>query len=236
MQKWLDLLTPSAAAVAILVALALTVVALRQGRAIKRLEDRVADTDGAAARISLDRLQSLGRRANETTRLNPSTVIAIVVGAGVLGAAGWYLFMRPDNSTSADSSTTTSTNPNSTPINKVRTKPNPNPKPLLPNKAAFKILVLNASGVDGAAGSGVMPVVASMGYATAPPGNATRSDMAQSVVVELPGKASVADNIAKDLGITKLMSEDGVVPAAYDMTGIDAIVVVGADLASKYRP
>jgi hypothetical protein len=32
------------------------------------------------------------------------------------------------------------------------------------------------------------------------------------------------------------MGQDGVVPAAYDLTGIDAIVVVGKDLAAKYRP
>lgn len=236
MQKWLDLLTPSAAAVAILVALALVVVALRQGRAIRRLEERVADTDGAAARISLDRLQSLGRRAGETTRVNPATAAAVLIGAGVLGSAGWYFFMRDEPAKSASKTTTTTSNPDATPLKQVRTAPNPDPKPLVPNKAAFKILVLNGSGVDGAAGGAVTPVVASMGYATAPADNATQRDLQQSVVVELPGKGNVADNVAKDLGITKLMGQDGVVPAAYDLTGIDAIVVVGKDLAAKYRP
>ena len=236
MQKWLDLLTPSAAAVATLVALALVVVALRQGRAIRRLEERVADTDGAAARISLERLQSLGRRAGDSTRMNPASVAAVLIGAGVLGSAGWYFFMRDEPAASAQQTTRTSSNPAVTPIRQVRTVPDPDPKALVPNKAAFKILVLNGSGVVGAAGSGVNPVVASLGYATASPDNATKSDMAQSVVVELPGKGNVADNIAKDLGITKLMGQDGVVPAAYDLTGIDAIVVVGKDLAAKYRP
>lgn len=236
MQKWLDLLTPSAAAIAILVALALLVATIKQGRAIKRLEDRVADTDGAAARVSLDRLSTLGRRAGRPGPVELRSVLAVLVGLAVVGTAGWYLFLRDDAAAKPSATSTRSTNPNITEIDKVRTAPDPNPKPLAPNKAAFKILVLNASGIDGAAGNGVTPIVASLGYATAPPGNATRSDMRQSVVVELPNKASVADNIAKDLGITRLMSLDGVVPAGYDLTGVDAIVVVGKDLAAKYRP
>lgn len=235
MQKWLDLLTPPAAAVAILVALALLVVNIRQGRAIRRLEDRVADTDGAAARVSLDRLQALGKRARTSTSVRPAPVIGVVVAALVLIAAGWFMFGSDSDSESAGSGTTTSSSDGTT-IDQIRTAPDPNPEALEPSKAAFKILVLNGSGVSGAAGSGVNPVVASMGYAIAQADNATRNDFDQSVVVELPGKETVADNIAKDLGITRLMSQDGVVPPGYDLTGIDAIVIVGKDLAAQYRP
>lgn len=234
MQKWLDLLTPSAAAVAILIALAMVVVTIRQGRAIKRLEQRVADDDGAAARISLERLESLQRRAAAPGRFNPATVLATVLGVAVIATAGWYFFLKEDTTSisSTTPGTTTKTGPKK--IGEIRTVPDPNPAPLTPSKGAYTILVLNGSGVAGAAGQGVAPIVRSFGYLTAPPDNATGS-FATSVVVLLPGKDNVADNIAKDLGIKRLMGPDGI-----DLTGkidgIDAVVIVGKDLASKYAP
>ena len=67
----------------------------------------------------------------------------------------------------------------------------------------------------------MVPVVVQLGYKAAPPNNATRSNFATSVVVSLAGKENVADNIAKDLQITRLMGPDGVVPESESVDGID---------------
>ena len=110
MQKWLDLLTPSAAALSLLLAIALVIQAIRHGRSVRRLESRLADREGAAARVSLDRLTQLQRRAGTSTghqedkqrdspRLPPvGNIAAIVAVLAVVAGTGWYLFVRDGGS------------------------------------------------------------------------------------------------------------------------------------------
>lgn len=243
MQKWIDLLAPSAAAVAILIAIALAIQAIAQGRAIKRLEERIADQDGAAARVSLDRIRALQRRTSAGgggggagVRLGP--LAAVIAIAAVLAGTGWYVFLRGDSTEGAKTPTTTGTTgqtktlPNA---QEVRTTANPNPTPLTPSRGAFTILVQNGTFVPGAAAAGVVPALTQAGYNTAQPTNATRQDFKVSEVVYLPGKENVADNVAKDLGISKLSPLDGI-EINQSTSDIDAVVIVGEDLANKYRP
>lgn len=256
MQKWLDLLTPSAAALSLLLAIALVVQAIRHGRAVRRLESRLAEREGAAARVSLDRLSQLSRRSGTSTdtlapkskreregsRLPPlgnlaaiAAVIALVLGTG------WYLFIRDDGSGSAATSTTPtrSTATNTTtqapqPVGAANDQVPEDPAPLPQSKGAYTVLVLNGSGVPKAAAN-MVPLVETAGYKAAPPNNASTSDEKTSFVMYLPDKQDVADNVAKDLGIKRRVPLDGV-SVTQDTQDVDAIVIVGLDLARRSSP
>lgn len=253
MEKWLDLLTPSAAALSLLLAIALVVQAIRHGRAVRRLESRLAEREGAAARVSIDRLAELSRRsATSTGMLAPkgehrgprlsrfgnlaavAAVIALVLGTG------WYLFIRDDgNSSAATSSTGATTSAGTTtqrpqPVTGANTQVPENPAPLPQSKGAYTVLVLNGSGVPKAAAN-MVPLVEAAGYKAAPPDNASTSDERTSFVMYLPDKQDVADNVAKDLGIKRRAPLDGV-SVTQDTQDVDAIVIVGLDLARRSSP
>jgi hypothetical protein len=252
-EKWLDLLTPSAAALSLLLAIALVVQAIRHGRAVRRLESRLAEREGAAARVSLDRLAQLSRRPSISTglvkpqpdresprlpRLGNLAAVAAVI-ALVLGT-GWYLFIRDDGSGSAASSSTpTTTAPGTTtqrpqPVSGANDQVPENPAPLPQSKGAYTILVLNGSGVPKAAAN-MVPLVEAAGYSAAPPDNASTSDERTSFVMYLPDKQDIADNVAKDLGIKRRVPLDGV-SVTQSTQDVDAIVVVGLDLARRSSP
>jgi hypothetical protein len=250
-QKWLDLLTPSAAALSLLLAIALVIQAIRHGRSVRRLESRLAEREGAAARVSLDRLTQLQRRAGTSTgnqegtqrdspRLPPlGNLAAVIAVLAVVAGTGWYLFIRDGGSGTAATTTTRSAAASTA----TTAKPQPpsasgvvpsTPPPLDQSKSAYTVLVLNGSGVTGAAAN-LVPVVDQFGWHTATPGNASTQTQKTSFVVYLPGKEAVADNLAIDLNITKKVPQDGVeIPA--DATDVDAIVIVGLDLATKRSP
>lgn len=254
MEKWLDLLTPSAAALSLLLAIALVVQAVRHGRAVRRLESRLAEREGAAARVSLDRLTQLQQRARTSTAPVPAprsesvgrsmpglaTAGVVVAVLAVVAGTGWYLFVRDGDSGSATergTSTATAPTPTATqpqPIDGPEQVPE-NPTPLPQSKGAYTILVLNASGVTGAARSVVVPKVQGFGWNTAPPDNASTSNEKTSFVMYLPGKEDVADNIGKDLGITRKEPQDGY-EITQDTADVDAIVVVGRDLTTRLSP
>ncbi len=130
-QKWTDLLTPSAAALAILFAIALTIQSIRHGRAVKRLESRIADQEGAGARVSLDRLRELQKRGRTSSDAAPATatatrpadpgprtirrgpnlapIVAILAVVAVIAGTTWYLFFRGDGPETAGTNGTTTT-------------------------------------------------------------------------------------------------------------------------------
>ncbi len=253
-EKWLDLLTPSAAALALLLVLALLVQAIRHGRAVRRLEARLAEKEGAAARVSLDRLQQLQRRATTSTAVTsearsprtprgPSRLPAIAAVATVLGLVGltsWYVFIKGDDGDSAaptqstEKPATTATPPK-TPASSPQEIP-ATPQPLPSSKAAYTILTLNGSGVNRAAGDRVNPAIQQLGWQTTGAKNAPGlNDLAVSFVIYLEGKEIIADNLGKDLGLKKKEPLSGFKLDA-DTSNVDAIVVVGKDLAERYAP
>ena len=59
---WLDLVTPSAAILGLFAAVGLIIVAIRQGRAIRRLEERLARQGEAATPAPLQRIAELQAR------------------------------------------------------------------------------------------------------------------------------------------------------------------------------
>ncbi len=253
-EKWLDLLTPSAAALALLLVLALLVQAIRHGRAVRRLEARLAEEEGAAARVSLDRLQQLQRRATTSSTVTseargpraprgPSRLPAIAAVATVLGLVGltsWYVFVKDDGGDSAAPTQSTETATSTpTPAKPPAASPQEipaTPEPLPSSKAAYTILALNGSGINRAAGDRVNPAIQQLGWQTTGPKNAPGlSDLAVSFVIYIDGKEIIADNIGKDLGIKKKEPLSGFKLDA-DTSNVDAIVVVGKDLAERFAP
>ena len=252
MEKWLDLLTPSAAALSLLLAIALVIQVIRHGRSVRRLESRLAEREGAAARVSLDRLTQLQRRAGTSTgllepkrdspRLPPLGNIAAIAGVlAVVAGTGWYLFVRDGGADSSGPATTATSRTGATTSTTTQPRPStsnnqvPATAPTLDQpKSAYTILVLNGSGVPRAAAN-LVPVVGQAGWNTAPPDNASTSDEKTSFVMYLPDKEAVADNLAIDLAITRKLPLDGVT-ITQDIADVDAIVIIGLDLANKRSP
>jgi hypothetical protein len=153
--------------------------------------------------------------------------IAIVV-IGLLGAGGWYLFIRDDGSagtpTTAQSTTQASTGTTTTDSGIV-----PEDVPPLANKAAYTVAVLNASNVTGAAANKVAPRVQADGYTLGVVDNASEQGLTESQVQYVKGRKEVGWNLAKDLGITRAVAVDSLAQGRIGTA--DAVVIVGTDLA-----
>jgi hypothetical protein len=249
--KWIDLLTPSAAALALLVVLALAFQSIRQWRTVKRLEGRLAEREGAAARVSLSRIEELQARPHTSFRRSlparPSPRRAgawagILVVLALLAGGAWYLFVRDDGSSASTSPRAARAAPPRSAGSRLAavqasTVVPANPKPLPLSRAAYTVLVLNGSGVVGAARSVVVPLVQDAGYSPAPPENASTQSEKTSFVLYLrnhPDGRLVAENVAKDLGIKRIFPNDGYPDS--QVGDADAIVVVGRDLATRRTP
>lgn len=242
--EWLDLVVPSVAILALFAAVGLIVVAIRQGRAIRRLEERLARSGDAAVEAPLQRIADL--QARHTTSAGAPSVerqlrIGAVVGVTALilvAAIGgvWYLFIRDDNgSASADTGpavTTQQSEEGQAPA------PPPVDQSLVPDeapqidKSAHTVAVFNSSGIDGVAGDIVAPALENEGYqvplvANPPDGD---TDRGASVVMYTRGNRKAAQNVAKDLGIERAPPLDGYTEE--QVSDADVVVLVGLDIAN----
>jgi len=93
-----------------------------------------------------------------------------------------------------------------------------------PDPGAVRVIVLNGSGIIGAAGERVAPRIARGGWRMLASANAPVDDLARSLVQHAPGHRDAAVQIAQDLGITSVTPFDGI-----DPQGADVAVVVGRD-------
>jgi hypothetical protein len=241
--EWLDLVTPSAAILALLGVIALVVVAIRQGRAIRRLEERLSKVGESAVEAPLQRIAELQAR-HQVSEGGPSVqrqlrmgavigVTALVLVAAIGGV--WYLFVRDDGgsaqaegSTPAAATQPTTANPPK-PVDETLVPDDVAP---LDDPGAYTLAVFNASGVAGAAGDVVAPLLENEGYSVPlvanPPDGAT--GRRESVVMWSRGNKQVAQNVAKVLGIKRAPPIDGYTP---DQVGnADAVVLVGLDIAN----
>lgn len=256
--EWLDLVVPSAAILSLFGVVALVVVAIRQGRAIRRLEDRLARSGNAAEDASLQRIAELQARqrvsqgVSSTTGASSSTsssaasssgqlrtlgVVALVAIALFAAVGGvWYLFLKGGDSASASSDTpaaatgSTTTGAVTKPVDSTLV---PADVPSLADKSAYTVAVFNASGVSGAAADVIAPELTNEGWTVTkvdnpPDGETGRT---QSVVMYAKGKQDVAQNVAKTLGIKRAPPLDGYTSA---QTGdADVVVLVGTDIAQS---
>jgi LytR cell envelope-related transcriptional attenuator len=243
--EWLDLVVPSAAILALFGVVALVVLAIRQGRAIRRLEERLARSGDAAVDAPLQRIAELqarqrvsqgGLSAGQFRTAGVVALVAIALFAAIGGV--WYLFVKDGSSASASSDTpaqpagASNGSPTTTVPKPVDSTLVPADPPILDDKSAFTVAVFNASGVSGAAADVIAPQLTNEGWTVSkvdnpPDGETGRT---QSVVMYAKGKQDVAQNVAKTLGIKRAPPLDGYTSA---QTGdADVVVLVGTDIAN----
>jgi len=241
--EWVDLVAPSAAIFSVFGLVALVIVVIRQGRRIRRLEDRQSQSGDAAVEAPLQRIADLQARATTSTGTVPREgqmrslgIIALVALALVVGVGGvWYLFVRDDGGGTASAgdtpgATTTNTPTTVNPPEPVDTTLVPDTVQPLPDRTIYTVAVLNASGIQGAAGDVIAPRLRGEGWITGTEANApTIRD--ESVVMFTGGKKRVAQNVAKDLGIARTPPIDGLSPD--EIGDADVVVLVGLDLANN---
>jgi len=240
---WLDLVVPSAAILALFGVVALVVVAILQGRKVRKLEDRLARTGEAADDAPLQRIAELQARhatssglPSASGQLRMAGMIALVAIALVAAVGGvWYIFVRgEDGSTTASSPGTTSTSTTTTAAapTPVDTTLVPEDVPELADRGAYTVAVFNATGIAGAAGDVVAPALTNEGWSVPLIANEPNAvtGVKKSVVMYSRGKRKVAWNVAKDLGVTRAPPLDGY--TAEQIGDADVVVVVGLDLAT----
>jgi hypothetical protein len=243
--EWLDLVVPSVAILAFFAVIGLIVTAVRQGRAIRRLEERLARTGDAAVEAPLQRIADLQARhapSSGSPDIQRQLRFGAVIGVSALVLVAliggiWYLFIRDDNgSASADTG-----RPAASTQQQQQTAPAAPPpdQALVPDevpqidKSAHTVAVFNASGIDGVAGDLVAPALENEGYqvplvANPPDGD---TDRQRTVVMYSPNQRRAAQNVASDLGVARAPPLDGYTP---DQVGdADVIVLVGLDIANN---
>lgn len=242
--EWLDLVVPSAAILALFGVVALIYVAFRQGRHIRRLEQRLADRGEASIEAPLQRIAELQAREAVSsgqpayaTQIRAAGLIALAGLALVLAIGGlWYLFVRDDGGggtaagTPAAATTVDRTTANPTkPVDQTIV---PDEVPLLADRSIYTVAVFNASGVSGAAGDITAPRLEGEGWNVETVANEPNNEtgLRESVVMYTRGKRRVAWNVAKDLGITRAPPVDGYTSDQYG--NADVIVLVGLDIAN----
>ena len=244
--EWLDLVVPSAAIFAVFGVVALLVVAIRQGRAIRRLEQRLAERGEASVEAPLQRIAELQARQavssgtpNLSHQLRTAGVIGLVALALVAAVGGvWYLFVRDDGG-SASADTPAETADNTATSGTTANPPKPVDQTLVPDevpavadKSIYTVAVFNATGVPGAAGEVTAPKLEAEGWSVPLVANEPDgvTDRQESVVMWSKGKRKVAWNVADVLGIKRAPPVDGYTPDQYG--NADVVVLVGLDLAT----
>jgi len=213
------------------------VIAIRNGRRVERLDRRLA----AVAEAPPELVRRRARRLRDRGRVSqgwlprrpgparPAVVVMGVTAVAAAGVGGWSLLV-PAGAKEP---------PPRVAAHKVRALP-PDPRSLVPARVpslaaprrAYRITVLNASGIRGAAARQA-PRIRSEGYRIRQVGNAPVSGLRRSVVMWRGGRRLVALNVARQLGIRRVAPVDGVPgPLA---AGADAIVVLGRDRAWRKR-
>lgn len=243
--EWLDLVVPSAAILALFGVVALVVVAILQGRRLRKLEDRLARTGEAAEEAPLQRIADLQARHAPSSggvssgQMRAAGMIALVAVALVAAVGGvWYLFIRDDGgggtagspAGATTQSTSSSTTPQApTPVDATLLPEN---VPALPDKSIYTLAVFNATGIAGAAGDVVAPQLTGEGWSVPLVDNEPNqvTGLKKSIVMYSRGKQKVAWNVAKDLGLKNARPLDGY--TAEQIGNADVAVVVGLDLAN----
>jgi hypothetical protein len=245
----LELIAPATGIIALFAVIGAIVQLIRQGRAIRRLEDRLREGGVSAADASLERIRQLQTRAQISSgtapRAGPAVMIGVVVALAVIAAGSWLLFFRGDSdpdtgeanppaaTTTERATTTTEGGGTTTASSEANPDRVPADVPPLANKAQVTVAVFNASGVSGAARGKVAPRLEDAGYfigtvADSPDG---RSDLSRSFVMWPEGKQEVAWNVANDLGIRDAPELDGL--TREQIGNADVAVFIGTDLANS---
>ena len=252
--SWLNLLTPSAAIIAIFLAVALVIQSIRQGRQIRRLEQQIKAAGIAAYDPTLERLKELSglsespsgkptRSGTGTANRRPLIVAGIAVGVIILAGIAWALIGSGGSSSSSAATTGAKTDTTASRTQTASTQTTQTATTAasacanvasVASPSAITVSVLNGSGVTGAARNVIGPKVTSVGYTLGAVGDTPTPTIVTTSTVQYVGKADIpaACSIATALGVdpahvTKLT----VIPAG-QAGNAGVVVVVGKDLAS----
>ncbi len=218
-------------------AIGLGLVVWRRQGMIKALEGRQAAAAGMSSPVASDRLMALRKRSTTSqgdlavsagSRRLAGIIAAFIIVILLGGFAGYWFVMRdqPGTSTTAAAGGIVGKGPlGPDPATQVPSDP-----PAISDHAAYTVAVLNVSGVTGAAATTVAPKVETAGYRVGDVADAPSKNQLTSVVMWKPGQQAVAQNVARDLGITQAPPLDGI--AMSKIGTADVVVVVGKDLAA----
>ncbi len=244
--SWLNLLTPSAAIIAIFLAVALVVQSIRHGRQIRRIEQQINSAGIASYDPTLDRLKELsglserpdavGRTRTERGR-RPLIIAGIVLAAIIVAGIIWALFGGGGSSSRSSASTGAARTQTSATHTTTRTATTAaslcaNVAPVA-SPAAVTVSVYNASGVAGAARNIVAPKITGVGYTLGTVGNAPGAAVSAASSIQYVTKTDIpaACSIATALGVapTRITALTVVTPQQAGTSRV--VVVVGKDIA-----
>lgn len=253
--SWLNLLTPSAAIIAIFLALALVIQSFRHGRQIRRLEQQIASAGLSAYDPSLERLKTLSGLSETTPAPDTAPrapiasrrtqiIVAVVVGALIVAGLAWVVVSRNNSSSNASASAKSTTRPTTTTHTATKTgttttkpastSPCANATPVS-SPSATTVSVYNGSGVVGAAGKVVGPKLSSVGYALGTIGNAPTGMASVAVTsIQYVTKANLgaACSVATALGVASAHVAPLTLIPASTAGNAGVVVLVGKDIAS----
>ncbi|WP_217915721.1 LytR C-terminal domain-containing protein [Miltoncostaea marina] len=244
---WLELVAPSAAILSLFGVVALAVVAFRQGRHIRGLEDRLGRAGDAASEASLQRIAELQARQGISQGAPPdargmrlaATVAAVAVVLLVAIGSVWYVVVRDDGGADPAASggdATTEQRTATAPAEPVDATLVPDDVPAIADKSIYSVAVFNASGQQGYASDVAAPALVNEGWSVPvvdnPPDGT--SDLQESVVMWTRGKRKVAWSVADALGIKRAPPLEGLTPDQFG--NADVVVLIGRDIAADGSP
>ncbi len=219
-------------------AIGLGLVVWRRQGMIKALEGRQAAAAGMSSPVASDRLMALRKRSTTSqgdlaVSAGPTRLVGIITAFIIVillgGFAGYWFVMRDQPGTSTTPAAAGGI-VGKGPLGPDPATQVPSDPPAISDHAAYTVAVLNVSGVTGAAATTVAPKVETAGYRVGDVADAPSKNQLTSVVMWKPGQQAVAQNVARDLGITQAPPLDGI--AMSKIGTADVVVVVGKDLAA----
>ncbi len=219
-------------------AIGLGLVVWRRQGMIKALEGRQAAAAGMSSPVASDRLMALRKRSTTSqgdlaVSAGPTRLVGIITAFIIVillgGFAGYWFVMRDQPGTSTTPAAAGGI-VGKGPLGPDPATQVPSDPPAILDHAAYTVAVLNASGVTGAAATTVAPKVETAGYRVGDVADAASKNQLTSVVMWKPGQQAVAQNVARDLGITQAPPLDGIATSKIGIA--DVVVVVGKDLAA----
>jgi hypothetical protein len=255
--SWFNLLTPSAAVLAIFLAIALVIQSFRHGRRIRRLEQQIASAGLTAYDPALERLKAISGLSEKKQRSGTGDdahapiasrrtqiIVAAVVGALIVAGVAWAVVSRNSSTAakrgaSAKSTTTTthratrtgttgSTTTHAVTASCATAAPVASP-------SSVNVAVYNGSGVPGAAGNVIGPKLTSVGYSVGTIGNApsgVSGAAVSSVQYVTRADLDAACSVATALGVAPAHVTALTLMPASQAGNAGVVVLVGRDIAS----